>query len=262
MPENTPPKGPDLCTYCGAPLSPGYYFCTRCARPHKPLEEVLPAVPEEHMGIQRIITERAPAARQLTFLYLTTLICMNLIALLVQGKIPHHALILIMQGVLFAITAGCAYIYRASLREQLSVSGFTNRWFWIALALLIPLLAFNLGYHYLLGRLMGVKNLGSTDVFDAFSFVQLVILVAVLPAVIEEIAFRGLIQHWLAKALSIPVAIVIASGLFAMMHMAPASFPVHFLLGMHFGWTRHKTGSLYPAMLMHFTHNFIVITYF
>jgi membrane protease YdiL (CAAX protease family) len=53
--------------------------------------------------------------------------------------------------------------------------------------------------------------------------------------------------------------VIVASALFAGMHFSVISFPYLFLVGMLLGWTKWKTQSLYPSMLIHFLHNLIVI---
>jgi membrane protease YdiL (CAAX protease family) len=46
------------------------------------------------------------------------------------------------------------------------------------------------------------------------------------------------------------------------LHFSVLSAPYLLLVGMLLGWAKLKTGSLYPTMLIHFLHNFIVITFF
>ena len=55
---------------------------------------------------------------------------------------------------------------------------------------------------------------------------------------------------------------VVASALFAALHFSVLSFPYLFAVGMALGWVKWKTGSLYPPMLMHFLHNYVVVAYF
>ena len=86
--------------------------------------------------------------------------------------------------------------------------------------------------------------------------------IAVFPAVTEEIAFRGLVQHWLHVAVAPWTAIALASALFAAMHFSIVSAPYLFLVGGVLGWARWRTGSLYPSMVAHFVHNLAVLAYF
>ena len=41
-----------------------------------------------------------------------------------------------------------------------------------------------------------------------------------------------------------------------------ALFALNLLVGLLLGWVKWKTGSLYPSMLIHFLHNYIVLEYF
>jgi hypothetical protein len=83
----------------------------------------------------------------------------------------------------------------------------------------------------------------------------LFVIICLIPALTEEIAFRGLIQHWLQTALKPWRAILLASALFTALHLSIISAPYIFLLGLLLGWTKWKTGSLYPAMVIHCLHN-------
>jgi len=94
-----------------------------------------------------------------------------------------------------------------------------------------------------------------------YSFTSIILLICVQPAIIEELAFRGIVFKVLEKALK-PVETVLISGfLFAMLHLSLISLPILFLLGIFFGYIRYKTGSIYPSMIAHFLHNFAVIIF-
>ena len=83
----------------------------------------------------------------------------------------------------------------------------------------------------------------------------------VFPALTEEVAFRGLLQHWLHVAVRATTAIVLASALFAAMHFSVISFPYLFAVGLLLGWMRWRTGSLWPPIVAHFLHNLVVLAY-
>jgi sodium transport system permease protein len=85
------------------------------------------------------------------------------------------------------------------------------------------------------------------------------LLVAVLPAVCEELFFRG----WLLSACAgdrpgrgrLLAAILLQAAVFAGFHLLPERMPQTFLLGIALGWMTRSTGSLLPAMLAHLAHN-------
>lgn len=83
--------------------------------------------------------------------------------------------------------------------------------------------------------------------------------VAVQPALIEELAFRGIIQATLERIMKPSEAIVVTSIAFSIMHFSVVMFLPLFFMGLYFGWLRHRWNSLYPAMLAHLLHNSIVL---
>lgn len=79
-----------------------------------------------------------------------------------------------------------------------------------------------------------------------------------LPAVLEEILFRGIILGRLRR-FGNGFAVVFSSAVFALMHHNIVSMPNIFLLGALFGFITIASGSLVPAMVMHFANNAIAI---
>ena len=97
-------------------------------------------------------------------------------------------------------------------------------------------------------------------------------LMAVLPAVSEEITFRGVLQRLLtapnglsplASRLSPHLAIWITAIIFSAVHMQFYGFVPRMLMGALFGYMFVWTGSLWVPMLMHFVNNgMAVLLYF
>jgi membrane protease YdiL (CAAX protease family) len=87
----------------------------------------------------------------------------------------------------------------------------------------------------------------------------MLLLVSVVPAIIEELAFRGVIQSSLEKVFDARDAWIIQAALFSVLHLLPINFPSHFLMGLCFGYARNRTRSLYPGMLMHASWNAFVV---
>lgn len=82
-----------------------------------------------------------------------------------------------------------------------------------------------------------------------------VFLLAVLPAVMEEIAFRGLLFSALEPWLPSWKSVVVSAALFSLLHLSPIKIPLYLGLGLVLGWLRIRSGSLIPPMLMHFAYN-------
>jgi membrane protease YdiL (CAAX protease family) len=89
-----------------------------------------------------------------------------------------------------------------------------------------------------------------------YSFAAVILMVCVQPALIEELAFRGIVYKALDNALKPRETILISAFLFAMLHLSLVSMFHLMLLGLFFGYIRYKTKSIWPSVLAHFLHNF------
>ena len=85
------------------------------------------------------------------------------------------------------------------------------------------------------------------------------LLISVMPAVFEELAFRGVIQSSLERILNARDAWLIQAALFSILHLSPLAFPSHFLMGLCFGYMRRRSRSIYPGMLLHACWNALVV---
>ena len=90
-------------------------------------------------------------------------------------------------------------------------------------------------------------------------FVNLIIM-AVMPAIGEELFFRGVLMSWFKKLTSnIHINIIITSIIFSAIHMQFYGFIPRFLLGMALGYTYYWTASLWAPILLHFVNNAITV---
>ncbi|WP_157976181.1 CPBP family intramembrane glutamic endopeptidase [Lewinella sp. IMCC34191] len=80
--------------------------------------------------------------------------------------------------------------------------------------------------------------------------------VAVVPAVAEELMFRGLLQgQLLRRVMSETAAIWAAAAIFSAIHLEFAGFFPRLLLGALLGYSYRWTGSLWLPLLLHFLFN-------
>lgn len=82
-----------------------------------------------------------------------------------------------------------------------------------------------------------------------------VLLVAVLPAIGEEVFFRGFIQTRLVQRWGTWRGIVVTAVLFGLLHGDPIHTPVTFLMGLVLGSVVEKTGSLWTSIVAHAFNN-------
>jgi len=133
----------------------------------------------------------------------------------------------------------------------------------LGLAALAALLGINKLYHTFVMRLAGqeMRSLSESLRDAGLSHAGMILAFCLFPAVLEEIAFRGLVQHWLQAAITPWKALVLASALFTALHFSIVSAPYLFAVGLLLGWLKQRTGSLYPSMVVHFLHNFVVLEF-
>jgi sodium transport system permease protein len=84
-------------------------------------------------------------------------------------------------------------------------------------------------------------------------------VLAVLPAVCEELAFRGFLLHGLMRGFRPWTAILLSAFLFAMYQMNVFQFVPHFVFGVILGLIVVRTGSVLPAVLFHLVYNALLI---
>lgn len=89
-------------------------------------------------------------------------------------------------------------------------------------------------------------------------------VIALTPAVCEEMLFRGVILHSLKERYRPSSAIAVTAVLFGLYHMSLVKFVPTGLLGLVLCLVVWRTGSIYPAMLMHFLNNAVsvALTYY
>lgn len=87
-------------------------------------------------------------------------------------------------------------------------------------------------------------------------FVKTFLVIAVLPAISEELMFRGVVMRMAyARNRRIGVAIAISSFIFAAVHYNPVGLFAIFFAAVLLGGIYYLTGSIYMSMLAHFLNN-------
>ncbi|MBI3463419.1 MAG: CPBP family intramembrane metalloprotease [Planctomycetes bacterium] len=84
-------------------------------------------------------------------------------------------------------------------------------------------------------------------------------LIGLLPAVCEELAFRGFILSGLLRRMSVPTAVILSGFLFGFFHMNPQQLLNATALGMILGVLATRSGSLLPGICFHFANNALAL---
>ncbi|MEQ8905461.1 CPBP family intramembrane glutamic endopeptidase [Ekhidna sp.] len=95
-----------------------------------------------------------------------------------------------------------------------------------------------------------------TDFTSPTHFTLALVVVAIIPAIGEELLFRGLIQNFFAKAFANHhIAIWVTGFIFAAIHMQFFGVMPRMFLGVLFGYLYHWSGNLSVAMIGHLANN-------
>ncbi|MCP5070337.1 MAG: CPBP family intramembrane metalloprotease [bacterium] len=159
-------------------------------------------------------------------------------------------------AVLGAMMAG------GSVRERLGLVPGRLRWSGIALAL-VGFLALSLSGDAML-RILDLRNTGSLRRIDelasqqtSYNALAALVVLGLMPAVAEELLFRGFIQRILVDRLGAWVGIVIAAALFGLGHADPVHGSAAFILGLFLGTLTFIAGGVGPAMVCHGLNNLL-----
>lgn len=89
-----------------------------------------------------------------------------------------------------------------------------------------------------------------------------VLMMAILPAVGEELLFRGVLQKEFEKSFKNPhLAIFITAAIFSAFHLQFLGFLSRLILGMLFGYLFYYSKNIWAAILAHFTNNFLALIF-
>ncbi|NMA94447.1 MAG: CPBP family intramembrane metalloprotease, partial [Clostridiales bacterium] len=91
------------------------------------------------------------------------------------------------------------------------------------------------------------------------NYIVALICIAIMPAVVEEFLFRGVVLRSYEK-MGKKVSVIMSGLLFALLHMNLASLPSIIFLGIIISYLVQRSDSIISGFLYHFTNNTIAIT--
>lgn len=98
-------------------------------------------------------------------------------------------------------------------------------------------------------------NTNYMQILDDMSFVPALLLIALTPAVCEELLYRGYMFTAFKQKMKLPMAIFFTAFLFGVSHMSFIKLLPTMLLGIALAYAIHKSGSIMASGLMHFLNN-------
>lgn len=86
-----------------------------------------------------------------------------------------------------------------------------------------------------------------------------ILAIVVQPAIVEELAFRGVIYNGLRRVMTTQETVIVSAMMFTVIHLNVLGFPYLFVIGVLLGILRAWTGVLWPCILLHALHNGAII---
>ena len=236
-----------FCGECGTAWTQGASACGRCGKPRVSAPAVAAAGMSSAAGLV--------SAMALYFVLLGTLLAPYLLD--TQDFFELLNTILVVDTIVVLIWA---FVHRADLVGPLRTLGKLRYWL-IAVAAVPATIAIAYANSWAAINLLGATQVDAIElcIGAGYSLPLLLLTWALQPAVIEELAFRGIIFERLSAIVEPRAAIMIAAIAFTTLHLAFLSAVFLMCLGLMAGWLRWKSGSIYPAMALHLLHNAAVI---
>jgi len=100
------------------------------------------------------------------------------------------------------------------------------------------------------------------DVHNVLGLLFNVFLIAILPAIGEELYFRGIVQKILSNEKYVIFGIWSAAFIFSAIHLQFYGFLPRLLLGAFFGYLLYWSGNLWLPILAHFINNVMAVLFY
>jgi uncharacterized protein len=92
-------------------------------------------------------------------------------------------------------------------------------------------------------------------------YILSIAMIALLPAIFEEVLFRGGMQNLLSRWTKMPIlSICFTAAVFSLVHGSYIGFLPRFVLGFVLGWLFYRTDKLWLNILAHFVNNAVGVT--
>lgn len=161
--------------------------------------------------------------------------------------------------------AAAAFVYFKRTRLPVRTVCTGCKWYYFLLAVLLQfgLLSLSeLNGLFLKGlSYLGYEQAPSTlpDV-TGWNLIPAFLVIAIFPAVFEEVIFRGILsKNMKAAGWGTAATVLVAGAMFSLFHTNPAQTIYQFICGMCFTLVALRSGSVFPSMLSHFLNNAVVL---
>lgn len=184
-----------------------------------------------------------------------------------QGLAGISKMVLMPQiGLILAPALLMATMLTTSLRSSLRIR--MPHWTALPLSVLLGvtlhpmyvMLAEWISYTYPISEQAAAAMKPFTDQISAAPWLTVLFLMALVPAICEELAFRGFIFGGLIRERGRLRAVVVTALLFGISHGVLQQSIAATIMGLLLGWIALRTGSVLPGILIHFTNNALSVS--
>ncbi len=213
--------------------------------------------------------------RKVMYLYLPIIVLFALIRMLsafgvfaFMGNTAEYVFSLIIQvGLMFSVSLfGFALLTKNKTKQVFKFYGYRKiNWKAILLAIAIGVIVYILNvfvstFFSAFLSIFGYSSAGGTAMreYPTWQFILNILCTAILPAICEETAHRGLLLKGLSP-MGQKRAIIISSIMFGLLHLNIDQFGYATLIGFLLGYISTICESIYPAMIIHFMNNFLSV---
>jgi membrane protease YdiL (CAAX protease family) len=240
------------CARCGAALRHGARFCASCGVATRAGER------DRRRSFAAWRGEGRDAAVAVAWCFAGVLGSILLSSALSGDLTPLAASI---AAYLLAVVAGAAAVARLGSAAVPETLPLRCRPVWLPAGVAAGGISFGVGWLYAraLLRAFGVEPGGPEP---QPPLVEEVVATVVLPALVEEWLYRGVLWAALSRMTSARGTLLASAALFGLVHGFEAwifSVPHRFAGGLLFGWLRARSGSLVPPVLGHATNNLVAV---
>lgn len=181
-----------------------------------------------------------------------------------ETRLGLLVLVLPGQAVFLCMALGAALISPQRLTRRLGLRrGPLPLWTWIVFIIATPVVGLassqvlSLMVDEMSDQLKMMENMMQAHA-DGF-LLGLILIVAVVPGVVEELMFRGYLQTRLAERWNAVPAIVVSAIFFSLAHMDPLHMLGVIPLGLWLGAVAWRADSVWPAMFCHSANNAVAV---
>ena len=206
--------------------------------------------------------QSTPSSAQATFAFLLIVTLVYFVGQMTQARFAVGLVVIQVALVAMPVLLMTGFL-TTSFRDTLRLRW--PRWSYVAVALGLAVVLHPLvieANYWISREMVGQKGFQKAiaERLAGMDYWTLLVLLAVLPAVCEELAFRGFILSGLRRRNPTSGAILIGAVLFGAFHLNPYQFPNAVALGVVLGMLALGSRSILPGMVFHLANNTLGIS--